>query len=915
MLKSLSIKTKIVAVALISIALIIFLVIISNIISKPTVHTMAGLFPLSGPLADHGKAIAEAAKLAEKDVNEWLESENKKWRLQLFVADTKDGSTMIKATSLVQKYHESGTEFFIGPIAKQMDLDSLAYVNDHQLFMASPSAMSGELPGSDDNFFLFGAHPSNETAAIISAAAETNVKYLILGGCSGAQNDRLRQEAALIAQKLGIQVLEDKLVYDCSGANYSEEAAILADYILQLVQQDLAPQNIGVFIFDNSLEKLMYQASEYEILEEINWYGISSSSLEESINKNPYLSAFAANINLLKFTERVGHLGDKSNNSHVTANIGTAASRDVYIIHYITYDLVWALALAIDEVGYDVQGVKKVLPAVAEKWTYDYGAGGHIVLNEQGNRLFSDYNLHYYSHEDEWIYAGHYIGEKETIEWVSEEKIKLAPPQLAVPSDYPTIQRAIDAAGDGYEIIVAPGTYFENIDFKGKAILLQSKNPARKEIVEATIIDGGENGPVVSFQSGESNKSILDGFTITGGSGLIKDYNIITYEDEELAFSRNYGGGILVSNSSSPTIINNRIVNNTANDLNADTLGVGAGIAVLDGSAPIIENNLITENRAGTFGGGIAVWYQSSPTIKNSTIVDNRAGQFGGGMLIAMMCEPVVFNNIMEANYAENGGGVYMAHMSPAKITDNHFEANQAEEGAAIFIRKTKNGSIDNNTFIKNEARQDGAGIYADMSFDVDIDNNIFISNSAVGKGGAVFVDLDSTINIQENNSYEDNQPDNIYDLLFADPTLKHLGMTLQDIIDLYGEQYEEVQLGIGGTGYALHYRSLNLIFAFNQYSYTDPETNRDDVAINLVIYGDTEILGVKVGMTFDRILELLNNRGRIGFDESGYLSSHGGSDHYLICNFKGVEIWFFANERHDPTNRAHVLWKSYWDR
>ena len=56
---------------------------------------------------------------------------------------------------------------------------------------------------------------------------------------------------------------------------------------------------------------------------------------------------------------------------------------------------------------------------------------------------------------------------------------------FTVPTDFATIQEAIDAAVDGDCINVEPGTYVENIDFMGKAITVQSTDGE-----DVTIIDG-----------------------------------------------------------------------------------------------------------------------------------------------------------------------------------------------------------------------------------------------------------------------------------------------------------------------------------------------------------------------------------------------------------------------------------------
>ena len=262
---------------------------------------------------------------------------------------------------------------------------------------------------------------------------------------------------------------------------------------------------------------------------------------------------------------------------------------------------------------------------------------------------------------------------------------------IHVPSEYLTIQAGIVASSDGDTVLVSAGTYIENIDFLGKAITVKSEQGA-----DLTIIDGNQAGSVVTFDSGEDEDSVIEGFTLTNGlgSGGFWDYT---------------GGGITCKNSSDPAITNNSITRNSAQT-------AGGGIACLDYSDPIITNNSITGNTASQ-GGGI-YGLHSFLTIGNNTITGNTASSYGGG-IYGYYVGAIVTDNIISGNTAGNKGGgmaVLEATHTPYPIWE-----------------------IRNNIIADNSAGNGGGGISIQCSFPDGhhITNNIITGNSAES-GGAI---------------------------------------------------------------------------------------------------------------------------------------------------------------------------------
>ncbi|MCD4817482.1 MAG: hypothetical protein K8S23_02175 [Candidatus Cloacimonetes bacterium] len=142
--------------------------------------------------------------------------------------------------------------------------------------------------------------------------------------------------------------------------------------------------------------------------------------------------------------------------------------------------------------------------------------------------------------------------------------------------DFTAIQVGIDASVVSDTVLVYPGTYFENINFNAKDIIVGSLllTTGDQNYIYNTIIDANHNGRVVTFENDETNDAVLIGFTIQ--NGFATTYNM------------GDGAGIFI-NFSSPSLKFLNIKENIAQG--------GAGLTISSSNCRL-EGLSITNNQA-----------------------------------------------------------------------------------------------------------------------------------------------------------------------------------------------------------------------------------------------------------------------------------------------------------------------------
>jgi subtilisin family serine protease len=261
--------------------------------------------------------------------------------------------------------------------------------------------------------------------------------------------------------------------------------------------------------------------------------------------------------------------------------------------------------------------------------------------------------------------------------------------ELHVPSEFATIQAAVDAANDGDVIVLADGTYTgtgnKEVEFAGKAVTVRSANGPT-----TTTIDCEGSGSAFHLRMAEGRDSVIQGLTIVNAST----------------------SGIHCE-MASPTITG-CIVRNCSGG------AYGGGIWCGDSTA-LISDCVIHDNSVPYGGGGVCVWSRSRVTVRRSSIYGNTAAS-GGGLYCWNLSSLELVDCTIHGNLASfYGGGIC-------------FEANQDDTSnslSCINCRITYNRTTsDSDGF--------GGGVYVDGGQATIVNSTVSDNSVLVGKGGGV---------------------------------------------------------------------------------------------------------------------------------------------------------------------------------
>jgi hypothetical protein len=272
---------------------------------------------------------------------------------------------------------------------------------------------------------------------------------------------------------------------------------------------------------------------------------------------------------------------------------------------------------------------------------------------------------------------------------------------IQVPGNASTVQAGINLANNGDTVNIAPGLYAGPVNFHGKSITVQGSGPG-------VIIEGSQDGPVVTFDSGETRSAILQNVTISNGSAL----------------GGISAGGIFIDGAS-PTIQNSTISGN-----------LQCGIGVNDGAPAILNNEINTtvlglyipgcmsaEIPQAPYGGGILLYGPSNDGLQTQIIgntIENNQVMFGGGGINVISASlPLIENNVLRNNYTnDTGAGIFVFGDTAPLIVQNLIYGNTINPtllvpagnvGAGLSVEVTT-GQFDsvpvlvvNNTIAENQ--------------------------------------------------------------------------------------------------------------------------------------------------------------------------------------------------------------------
>jgi len=339
---------------------------------------------------------------------------------------------------------------------------------------------------------------------------------------------------------------------------------------------------------------------------------------------------------------------------------------------------------------------------------------------------------------------------------------------LTVASDgtgqFDTVKAAIDAASDGDEISVGPGTYTQFLDLRFLDLQVTSTDGA-----ETTILDGG--GATERLIQTRGNDT-LSGFTVRNGSlgGIHSVAPSLTLRDmvfEDLGHSGLTGGSLSLDGGS----VNLNDCTFTGGEAN-----LGGHIGAVD--ADVTCTDCTFEGGQARYGGALYIW--GGRLFMNGGLVHGNGVDYyvdtdvyGGAVYVDGAASMTATDTVFTENLAYAGGGLHVGDYARVDLTGVTFDDNEAVYGSAIKTAVGSELALESATLADNghtdwsSIISYGGAIWLGTSSILSIEDSSLTRNFAY-YGGAVYAEYTGPVQLagatfEQNISYYGGAMYNLY--------------------------------------------------------------------------------------------------------------------------------------------------------
>jgi branched-chain amino acid transport system substrate-binding protein len=374
---------------------------------------IGALLPLTGVLATYGKMCQEAFMMAVEDVNSWLASMGKPWRLKPFVEDT-----AVDPKQAVDKFMVlagRGIKVVIGPMASSEVKAIKDYANERNILIISQSSTSMELALSNDFVYRFTAPDKYQGIAIAHIMWERGIRYVVPIWRGDTWGDGLlnytKGEFTNICKASGEGCgFDDGVRYAPEAKEFSVEVSRLASIVKDYIAR-YGKDKVGVLAISfEEIVSIFTEAINYPELSQVRWQGSDGTYGTGKLVDDPQLAEFTIKT---EFWNTMSAPGESPLRDSFRNRLMSKIGYEPIPYAYFTYDIVWAVALTINNIGvYDGAAIKNAMPLTLRNFI---GVSGYIVLDENGDRASTDYTIATVVKENGkyvWKDIGGYVGGK-----------------------------------------------------------------------------------------------------------------------------------------------------------------------------------------------------------------------------------------------------------------------------------------------------------------------------------------------------------------------------------------------------------------------------------------------------------------------------------------------------------------------